>query len=189
MPEAHESSEVAATLAQVFAKIQTERMDDVPILNPRLEVEVIGLREWNSQWLALLVTPWFINLMVLARTDEQAAAWGSLALGSSVPHRFPAGRFDFIVGEEAGIGRYQMCSLFSPVLEFQDQAAARIAGRAALEALFDASLDEDRAEARKEAAAEQQSAGAEGGDDAGERGVSRRGILRGKLVSDRDPAS
>lgn len=188
--ESHENAELAETLASVFAKIQAERMDGVPILNPRLEVEVIGLRAWNGHWLALLVTPWFINLMLLPTTPEQAAAWSNLVLGSSVPHRFPAGRFDFIVGEEGGIGRYQMCSLFSPVMEFQDQVAARIAGRAALEALFDAGLDDEvHAEAGGSSVTHGEAAAAEGEVDANERGVSRRGLLRGKLVSDRGSAS
>lgn len=177
MLETSDNGEISARLTAVFAKIAAERMNGVPILNPRLEVEVIGVREWNAHWLALLVTPWFINLMLLPQTDEQAAAWRGLAIGSSVAHRFPAGRFDFLIGEEECIGRYQMCSLFSPVLEFQDQVAARIAGRAALEALFDASLDE---ESLKVEDADASSA---------EAGVSRRGLLMGKVVSERGPGS
>lgn len=179
--DAPENAEIAERLVGVFAKIRRERMDGVPILNPRLEVEVVGVREWNGHWLVLLVTPWFINLMLLPATDEQAAAWCSLALGASVPHGFPAGRFDFLVGEEADLGRYQMCSLFSPVLEFQDQAAARIAGRAALEALFDASLDGEDTKAASEGEAEP--------TGAQPAGVSRRGLLMGKTTSERGPVS
>jgi len=177
--EAPENTEIAEKLAAVFSKIHAERMDGVPILNPRLEVEVIGVRQWNGHWLALVVTPWFINLMLLPVSDEQAAAWSALPLGSGTSHRFPAGIFEFLVGDEAGIGRYQMCSLFSPVLEFQDQAAARIAGRAALEALFDADLDEERPKAaeRSETDADAPS------------GVSRRGLLMGKVASERGPTS
>ena len=186
MPETPDNAEVSARLAAVFTKIGAERMHGVPILNPRLEVEVIGVRAWNAHWLALLVTPWFINLMLLPQTDEQADAWRLLAIGSSVAHGFPAGRFDFLVGEEEGIGRYQMCSLFSPVLEFQDQVAARIAGRAALEALFDADIDEDR---RVDAPAD--NAGVEPGAGAPESAptLSRRGLLMGKLAAKQEPAS
>lgn len=158
---------IAQRLTDVFARIQAERMDGVPILNPRLEVEVLGVREWNGHWLALLVTPWFINLLLLPSAPEPEQAWRALAPGASATHRFPAGPFGFIVGEEEGLGRYQMCSLFSPVIEFQDQAAARIAGRAALEALFDASLDEERVKKGAVAAS----------------GISRRGLLKGKIAS------
>ncbi len=177
MPEAHESTKIAERLAAVFAKIQAERMEGVPILNPRLEVEVIDTRDCDGHWLCVLVTPWFINLMLLPATAEQAQAWQSLGLGASVPHRFPAGRFDFLVGEETGIGRYQMCSLFSPVLEFEDQEAARIAGRAALEALFDASLDETRANNDRAVEADAADAAAPAS------GVSRRGLLTGKIAA------
>jgi [NiFe] hydrogenase assembly HybE family chaperone len=179
MSEASESVELSERLAAVFTKIRTERMNDVPIVNPRLEVEVIGVQEWDGHWLALVVTPWFINLMLLPQTDEQAAAWRSLGIGAEVQHRFPAGRFDFLVGEEDGIGRYQMCSLFSPVLEFQDQVAARIAGRAALEALFDADID---AGSPGEAAADKPNVQPAAS-------MSRRGLLTGKLTAKQDPAA
>jgi [NiFe] hydrogenase assembly HybE family chaperone len=162
-------------------------MDGVPILNPRIEVEAIGTREWNGHWLTVLVTPWFINLMLLPQAEEQREAWRKLALGSSAAHVFPAGRFDFLVGEEEGLGRYQMCSLFSPVLEFEDHAAARIAGQAALEALFDASLDGSAAEETK-AAAEDAAPSANGPLAAtAPREVSRRGLFMGKIAPEDGP--
>jgi [NiFe] hydrogenase assembly HybE family chaperone len=182
MPEAEKSREIAAQLAEVFSKIHTERMDGVPILNPRLSVEVVATRAWEGRWLSVLITPWFINLMLLPETDEEAQAWQSLGLGESMPHRFPAGRFDFIVGEEAGLGRYQMCSLFSPVTEFQDQVAARVAARAALEALFDADLDE---EPGKDSASAETDAKAAETEQPTASGVSRRGLLTGKIASEK----
>jgi len=182
MPEAEKSAEISARLAQVFSKIHSERMDGVPILNLRLAVEVVDMRAWDGRWLSVLITPWFINLMLLTATDEEAQAWQSLGLGESMPHRFPAGRFDFIVGEETGLGRYQMCSLFSPVTEFEDQEAARVAARAALEALFDADLDEERA---KDSAAAETDAKAPEGERATASAVSRRGLLTGKIASEK----
>jgi [NiFe] hydrogenase assembly HybE family chaperone len=180
MPEADSSAEISARLAAVFAKIHAERMDGVPILNPRLHVEVIETRAWNGRWLSVLVTPWFINLMLLPASDDEAQAWQGLGLGANVAYRFPAGRFDFIVGEEAGLGRYQMCSLFSPVLEFEDQEAARVAAKAALEALFDADLDEERA--KEKAVAEADGATAADAARPSVSGVSRRGLLTGKIA-------
>ncbi len=182
MPEAQD---VSGSLRAAFAKVHAERMDGVPILNPRLEVEVLGMRAWSGHWLSVLITPWFINLMLLPATPEAGEACCGLALGSSVPYRFPAGRFDFLVGEEAGLGRYQMCSLFSPVLEFENQEAARIAGQAALEALFDAGVDESAAKdetAPADPAARQSRAP---GQPAA--AVSRRSLLIGKLASEKGP--
>ncbi len=181
MLEADTGAEISARLTEVFSTIHAERMDGVPILNPRLKVEVIDVRAWNGRWLSVLVTPWFINLMLLPETDEEAQVWQSLALGTSVPHRFPAGRFDFILGEEAGLGRYQMCSLFSPVLQFEDQEAARVTARAALEALFDADLDQERTNPRNATEAES----TQDTDAAQLSGISRRGLLTGKIASEK----
>ncbi|MCU7925204.1 MAG: [NiFe]-hydrogenase assembly chaperone HybE [Candidatus Thiodiazotropha sp. (ex Dulcina madagascariensis)] len=50
--------------------------------------------------------------------------------------QLPAGPYEFILGEEAGIGRYQMCSLFSPVFEFADQATAVATAEAVMHALM-----------------------------------------------------
>ncbi|MCZ7595046.1 MAG: [NiFe]-hydrogenase assembly chaperone HybE [Hyphomicrobium sp.] len=171
---------IAARLEAAFAKIEAERMDGIPILNPRLKVEAVGTRDWNGDWLSVLITPWFINLMLLPGTDEWAAVWADLPLGSRLAHTFPAGRFDFLVGEEEGIGRYQMCSLFSPVLEFEDQEAARIAAEAALEALFDARIDESR-----EPGGEPDAPRDDEREDASRRGISRRNLISGKIASGR----
>lgn len=181
-----ETPTISARLEGAFAKIHAERMDGVPILNPRLKVEVVGTRDWNGDGLAVLVTPWFINLMLLPGTEERVQAWRALALGSSVSHRLPAGRFDFLVSEEDQIGRYQMCSLFSPVLEFEGQEAARIAGRAALEALFDAGIDKSKEDDADKPMAQRDIA-PEGAAESIPRGISRRTLISGKIASGRGP--
>lgn len=132
----------AARLECCFEAIRRERMHDVPILNPALEVRALGSRRFGACWLSVLVTPWFINVMLLPAEDAEADRWAALKIGESVKHVLPAGRFAFIVGEEAGLGRFQMCSLFSPVLEFEDQAAALAAAEAALAALFEPQEEE-----------------------------------------------
>lgn len=181
MPEA---ADIKSRLEDVFSRIHRERMAGIPILNDRLSVEVLGVRETSGYWLGTLITPWFINLMMLPSTDEQRAAVAGVPRGGTVLHRFPAGRFEFIVGEEGELGRFAMCSLFSPVLEFEDQASARLAAETALEALFDASLDPDTPPA---------AAGGAGGTSAGppteardsetQSPLSRRGFLGGRSPS------
>lgn len=185
-----EPTDMSDRLVAVFRRIHQERMNDVPILNPRLTVEAIGTRAWNGHWLSALVTPWFINLMLLPETEEIAAAWKTLKLGAKTLHRFPSGRFEFIVGEEGELGRYQMCSLFSPVLEFEGQEAARLAAEAALDALFDASLDPANEPADAKAGAGQTAPAATtsaDGRDAPPSQPSRRGFLTGRLASREDP--
>ncbi len=126
---------IAARLEKTYARVQKERLRDMPLLNRKLRVEAVGFRNWGAHAaIGVLVTPWFMNLMLVSTERE---AWGNLPVGGKVQHPFPSGRYEFIVGEEARIGRYQMCSLFSPMFEFEDQAAAVATADAVMSALFD----------------------------------------------------
>ncbi|MGO9171361.1 MAG: [NiFe]-hydrogenase assembly chaperone HybE [Rhodomicrobium sp.] len=163
-------------LEGVFRNIQHERMQDIPILNPALSVADIGMRLFSDAWLSVLVTPWFINLMVLPGSEADADAWASVPAGSKIVRQFPAGAFEFICSAEDGIGPYQMCSLFSPVLEFENQEAAMAAAEAALNALFDASLHPDRSKEHAASAPPLQ-------EKPATPAVSRRDLLRGNLTT------
>ncbi|MFZ5558998.1 MAG: [NiFe]-hydrogenase assembly chaperone HybE [Pseudomonadota bacterium] len=120
-------------LEQAFRRIRDERMRDVPILNPRVEVEAVGFCDWDGRWLGILITPWFMNILLLPRRDER---WIGVPPGGEITWRFPAGDYLFIGAREDAAGDYQMCSLFSPVLEFEDHAAARATAEACLDLLF-----------------------------------------------------
>lgn len=163
---------IVQDVVKAFTRVHRERMHDLPILNTALTVDAVGARPWNNDILLVLITPWSMNLMLLPHDEETATRWRTHGLGETMLHQFPAGRFAFIIGEEEGIGCYQMCSLFSPVLEFVDQDAAVLTASAALEALFDAATKEDSPQ-------EQESAG----EAAPTRpaSVSRRGLLTGNL--------
>jgi len=124
-----------------WTRVRVERMSGLPILNPVIGIEAVGAREWRDDWLTVLVTPWSINVLLLPGAHSD---WSSLKPGASIRHVLPAGAFSFIVGDEPGFGRYQMCSLFSPVLEFDSHQAAVVAAGAALDALF-AADDSDAA--------------------------------------------
>jgi len=132
-PHIPDAQTAAGRLEATFGAILAERMQDVPILNPALAVEAVGLRDWQGHWLGALVTPWFINLVVL----PGSGAWHAVADRESVWYAFPSGRFEFIAGSEPGLGSYHACSLFSPVQEFADHETARETARVALESLFD----------------------------------------------------
>ena len=36
-------------------------------VNPAVEVEAVGFAPWDAHWLGVMVTPWFMNLMLLPR--------------------------------------------------------------------------------------------------------------------------
>lgn len=118
---------------QTFRNIHRERMRGLPFLNPALEVEAVGFTPWVHGYIGVLITPWFVNLMLLT----SKGAWGDLQVGSKVTHRFDSGAYEFTVGEEPHIGSYQMCSLFSPAQAFADHAAAVATAKEVMQGLMD----------------------------------------------------
>jgi [NiFe] hydrogenase assembly HybE family chaperone len=134
------ADETAALLSRkleaVFGAVERERMGGVPILNPKLGVAAIGMRPCAAGWLCVLVTPWSINAMLLPAGEAEAEAWSQLPAGTKVQHALASGMFEFICGEEAALGPYRMCSLFSPVLQFESQDAAVAAAEAAMLEFF-----------------------------------------------------
>lgn len=121
-------------LEGIFRDIEEQRMCDVPVCNPALRVEAVGFREWGEYHLGVMLSPWFMNLMLLPK-DPQALA--EAGIGSKRMQAFPSGRYEFVLGEEAELGRYLVCSLFSPVFEFDDQATAVAVASMSLEGLMD----------------------------------------------------
>lgn len=122
-------------IERVFTEIHATRMQGMPFVNPALRVEAVGFRRWDGRWLGVLITPWFMNLMLVPDAD---ASWHHVRYGDSVSYVLPAGVFEFISAREPMLGDYQSCSLFSPVFEFADPDGARATAVAALTALFDA---------------------------------------------------
>lgn len=164
---------VAAGMEAAFLRIERERMRGVPILNAALRVEAVGLRRWEGHWLGALITPWFIDLMLLPDASPPARAWAG---GEMTTWRFPSGSYDFRCGHEQGLGLYQSCSLFSPVLEFVDQAAARAAAMAALQGLFLDAASVDAVPDEGDAPVTHRKAGTP---------LSRRGFLGAALLRER----
>ena len=72
-----------ATLEAEFTRIGEERMKDIGLYNPVLKVESVGFRRWEN-WLAgILVTPWFMNFIMLPTSDDQITA-ETMPLGTAV---------------------------------------------------------------------------------------------------------
>ena len=129
----------AAALERAFGRVLQDQMQDVPVVNPALAVEAVGFRPWSGHWLGILVTPWFMNLVLMPRVSAQ---WQAIGERESRHYVFPAGVFEFIGARDAALGDYQACSLFSPMFEFADAEAARDTAVAALAALFDTATRE-----------------------------------------------
>ncbi len=120
-------------LENTFKRIE-QRMKGIPVLNESLHVKAIGFHQWGSYQLGVLITPWFMNLMLL---PESAESISELKMGDIQSHIFPSGTYDFIVGYEDELGTYLNCSLFSPMFEFEDQLAAELTAQEALAAIME----------------------------------------------------
>ena len=128
----------SARLEAAYTRIWKTRMTGLPFLNAQLRVEAVGFRPWQGEWLGALVTPWFVNLVLVPGEGE----WTPLAQGGERIVTLPAGGFRFVAGHDEDIGEYHACSLFSPAQEFADHDTARAVAAASLEALFDPANDE-----------------------------------------------
>lgn len=121
-----------ALLEAAFREIADTRMVGIPVLNPRLEVEAVGFGEQlPGPLLGVLITPWFMNLVRLPRVPAQAPG----SLGRSVSHELGEHRVEFTTAHQDTLGAFEVCSLFSPVLQFADQEAARATAREVLREL------------------------------------------------------
>ena len=122
-------------LAQCFERIAHTRMRDVPVQNPLLHVQAVGFarHRWGQEerLLGVLVTPWFMALLRLPLNAPAKA----LAVGHKLEVALGAQQFEFIGAHEENIGAYESCSLFSPMFEFADQAAAVVTAAEVLQQL------------------------------------------------------
>jgi [NiFe] hydrogenase assembly HybE family chaperone len=129
-PQREEIADFAARLEAYFRDIHRRVMADAPISSAALDVACVGFRAWDYKCLGVLVTPWFMNL-VLAPVSSFAATQSVV---------FPCGAIEFRLSDLPGFGPMAMCSLFSPMQEFADQHGAIATAQAALDALFDPRL-------------------------------------------------
>lgn len=119
-------------LEAAFRRVERERMAGLGVLNPALRVEAVGFARHESHWLGIVVTPWFMNLVL---APGEAASWRSVPSGKRLFQKFPSGDFAFLGSVEPEVGEFQSCSLFSPMAQFAGQDSARAVALAALDAL------------------------------------------------------
>jgi len=121
-------------LIECFAAID-ERMRDLPVHNPALQVETVemALDEAGVTLMGVLITPWFMNLVRLPLEPEPLAA-GRFGEARMIP--LAAGERLFLYGGDPSIGALWAHSLHSPMDAFKSQGQARAAARQALDELL-----------------------------------------------------
>lgn len=112
-------------LVALFERIAATRMQGVPMLHEALRVAAVGFEPDAGAGdavgaVGVLVTPWFMNLVWLPLRESTEP----LAVRASRMRAVGNERFEFLGAHEEGFGPFEACSLFSPMFQFEDQAAA-----------------------------------------------------------------
>lgn len=121
-----------AALVQHFEQIEQTHMRGLPILNPRLAVEATAVRAHGEHLVCILISPWFMNLVLLPGTD----AWADSDQGECSEIKLPRESLEFNVCHDDNLGTFLTAVLFRTVSDFPDQDTARGVAMGILEELF-----------------------------------------------------
>jgi len=108
-------------LVQRFYQIGEERMRGLPFYNEQLQVEALGFTKIEPGYIGALITPWFINIILLFEQPPQTP----VHVGRRYSHSLPAGDHDFMIGDDEILGRYDFISLASPTGKYKSQQQAQ----------------------------------------------------------------
>ncbi|MER2566978.1 MAG: [NiFe]-hydrogenase assembly chaperone HybE [Myxococcaceae bacterium] len=132
-----DTAQVVEALLRAYRAIAVE-MAELPIVNPRLSVDALGFREWNGGHAGIVVTPWFMNVVIVLPEGSQV-----VEPGTRVARQFPAGQLEFVTSVIDGVGPIEGCSLISPMGQFRDMPHALEVARDAASALFTAPVTKE----------------------------------------------
>ena len=123
-----------AEMVHRFREIGDTIMRDMPFYNNALTVEAVDFQSFgDDQWIGVLITPWFMNVIVLPRRSRPL---DEALIGQRIDEAMPVGWRRFLWAGDAVIGQYKMLSLRSPMNTFRFQEFARVEGRKCLRALL-----------------------------------------------------
>ena len=119
-------------LVERYRSVYNDRMQDLPIVNSALDVEAVGFCAFDEHQIGVLITPWFMNLVLLLGSDIGSR----LKQGSKSTLRFPSGPVEFTTAQDEVLGPYLTAVLFRSVAEFPDQHTAKEVALEVMQELF-----------------------------------------------------
>lgn len=120
-------------LLDYYRQVYARTFRDLPIVNARLDIEAVGFRPLDEHAIGALISPWFLNLVLLPGTDR----WDEHPQGSACQLELPGSKVEFRVFHEESLGTILSAALFSTVADFPDHALAREVAQETLRLLFD----------------------------------------------------
>jgi len=126
------NADTVTALVRHFQTLYEEHMRDLPIVNTRIDVEGVGFRAFGAHQLGALITPWFMNLVLLPAGDE----WRGTKQGETTTIDFPSGPVEFTVSRDGELGTYLTAVLRQGVADLPDQQTARNIADQGVTALF-----------------------------------------------------
>lgn len=120
-------------LLTAYRGVAQRQMQGLPFYNGRLSVEAVGFRPWEGRLLGVLITPWFMNLILLPGSEDE---WHRCPQGSKSQWKFPAGTYELSASRLEDADTHLSAALFSTVQDFPDQTTAREVAREVLVHLF-----------------------------------------------------
>ena len=151
---------------EFVARCFREQTESAGPVNPLLSFASIGFTRCRGDWLGVVITPWFMDLVLLPGGGN---LWGDIPAGQRRYVDLPHGTVAFTAAEETCIGAYQHATLVASVASLPDMAAAVALANQVMFGIADAIHDVAPPIARPDAGT---------GSNEGSRVHSRRGFLR-----------
>ncbi|OSM07298.1 [NiFe]-hydrogenase assembly chaperone HybE [Magnetofaba australis] len=127
-------------LESVFGAIERDQMRGLPLLNPIIKVEAVGVQPIGDLWCGVVITPWLMSLLVV---DPTGLSWQNAPLGEKIHIDFPERSHAMAINEFDGVGRCLTLSLESPMHPFPTHDSAVSRAESFLDVLMTDSADRE----------------------------------------------
>lgn len=116
-----------------FGEIEP-RMRDLPFYNDGLSIEAVGFRDWEGHRLGILITPWFMNLILLPGAEDD---WSAVEQGDQSDWHLPSETVRFTANRSEDDDEVFLAApVFTNVIGVPDHEAAKNIAAQVLQSLL-----------------------------------------------------